>query len=67
MKEGLIVSKTKDEVMKEKIKSNILLGVKLPANNDPVKKEVLEKIIDNIVNEILELKKISIQSIHMWF
>jgi len=65
MKEGLIVSKTKDEVMKEKIKSNILLGVKLPANNDPVKKEVLEKIIDNIVNEILELKKISIQSIHM--
>ena len=57
--------KFKDEVMKEKIKSKILLGVKLPIGNEPIKREVLEKIIDNIVNEILEIKKTSIQSIHM--
>ena len=57
--------KRKEEVMKEEIKAKILLGVKLPVGNEPIKKEVLEKIIDNIVNEIMELKKISIQSIHM--
>lgn len=57
--------KRKDELMKDEIKTKILLGVKLPVGNEPVRKDVFEKIIDNIVNELLEIKKISIQSIHM--
>lgn len=60
-----IMMKRKEEVLKEEIKEKILLGVKLPVGNEPIKKEVIEKIIDNIVNEIVELKKISVQSIHM--
>ena len=61
----VIMSKRKDEETKAKIKSNILLGVKLPVSNEPIKKNDLEKIIDNIVNELFEIKKTSIQSIHM--
>ena len=55
----------KDQLMKEQIKSKILSGVKLPIGNEPIKKEVLERIIDNLVNEILEIKKTAVQSIYM--
>jgi transcriptional regulator NrdR family protein len=55
----------KDQIMKEQIKSKLLSGVKLPIGNEPIKKEVLEKIIDNLVNEILEIKKTAVQSIYM--
>jgi len=55
----------KEEAMKEKIKTNILLGVNLPNGNEPINKEVIEKIIDNVVKELFEIKKIAIQSIHI--
>lgn len=55
----------KDQLMKEQIKSKLLSGVKLPIGNEPIKREVLEKIIDNLVNEILEIKKTAVQSIYM--
>ena len=55
----------RDQLMKEQIKSKILSGVKLPIGNEPIKREVLEKIIDNLVNEILEIKKTAVQSIYM--
>ena len=39
MKEEVCMSNIKDEAMKEKIKSRILLGVKLPIGNEPIKKD----------------------------
>lgn len=59
------MSNKKDQLMKEQIKSKLLSGVKLPIGNEPIKREVLEKIIDNLVNEILEIKKTAVQSIYM--
>lgn len=59
------MTKRKEDVLKEEIKTKILSGVKLPVDNEPIIKDVFEKIIENIVNELLEIKKISIQSIHM--
>ena len=58
------MSNKKDQIMKEQIKSKLLSGVKLPIGNEPIKREVLEKIIDNLVNEILEIKKTAVQSIY---
>ena len=59
------MSNRRDEVMKEQIKSKLLSGVKLPIGNEPIKREVLDKIIDNLVNELLEIKRTAVQSIHM--
>ena len=56
------MSKKKDEKIKEQIKLRLLSGVNMLNGNEYIKKEELERIIDNIVNELLSIQKLSSQA-----
>jgi len=54
----------KSDKTKEKVLSNILSGIQLPIENEPIDKETLLKIIDNIAAEIANSKKLANQSLY---
>lgn len=56
--------KEKNEKIKEEIKLRLLRGVDFPSEDECLKKEALEKIIDNIATEFLNLNKLATQSMH---
>lgn len=56
--------KRRTEKAIEKIIANIYKNVDMPTNNEPIKKETLEKIIKNIAVEIVNAKSIANQAMY---
>jgi len=56
--------KKNNDKMKAKIVSNILSNVELPIGNESIKKETLEKIIDNIATELLKIESLANQALY---
>lgn len=56
--------KKRSEKALDKIISNIYKDVDLPLNNDPIRKETLEKIVRNIALEIAKAKSVANQAMY---
>jgi len=54
----------KKHKVKDIVLANILSGIELPSGNEPIKKEILLKIIENIATEIANTKKLASQSLY---
>jgi hypothetical protein len=56
--------KKRSKKLIEKMIANIYKDVDMPLNNDPIRKETLEKIVRNIALEIVKSKAIASQAMY---
>lgn len=56
--------KKRSEKLVEKMIADIYKDVDMPLNNDPIRKETLEKIVRNIALEIVKSKAIANQAMY---